>query len=198
MLLYGILSVSIILTPFVYHSYSGYALFCANAEPLTSPPAWCYTFPPSIYTYVQSRYWNVGFLRYWTVAQIPNFIIAAPPLAALFSFSLCHLRNWLLPHLQSKLSQFPRTPLKQIPSSHIFFRSSLTPHAIHALCLSAMLLLASHTQIVLRLAASMPFIYWAAAWLLTEYPNWGRWWLAWSFVWSILSVVLWGASLPPA
>jgi phosphatidylinositol glycan class V len=198
---YPIVLTSVILTPFIYHNYSGYILFCTNTEPSTSPPAWCHTFPPSIYTHAQSQYWNVGFLRYWTLAQGPNFIIASPPLAALLLFSIHHLRYRVSTGLQSRSSQYLssfRIHSKHIASSAIFFHPALTPHAIHALFLSTTVLLASHTQIILRLAASMPFTYWAAAWLLTETPKRGRWWLGWSIVWSTLSVVLWGASLPPA
>jgi phosphatidylinositol glycan class V len=64
--------------------------------------------------------------------------------------------------------------------------------------MSATLLFASHTQIVLRLAASMPIIYWAAAWLLLEHPKWGRAWVTWSVLWGAVSILLWGAFLPPA
>lgn len=198
MLPYPTLLASIVLTPFVYHNYSGYILFCTNTQPSTSPPAWCHSFPPSIYTHAQSQYWNVGFLRYWTFAQVPNFIMAAPPLAALSLFSLYHLRYSIPLRLQSRSLRYPLTHSKPIISSSIFFHPALTPHAIHALFLSTTVLLASHVQIILRFAASMPFTYWAAVWLVTETPKLGRWWLGWSLVWSSFSVVLWGVSLPPA
>ncbi|GME47481.1 glycosyltransferase family 76 protein [Neofusicoccum parvum] len=41
---------------------------------------WCSRLPPSIYTWVQQYYWNVGFLRYWTLSNIPLFLLAAPTL----------------------------------------------------------------------------------------------------------------------
>jgi len=195
---YPIALVFVVLAPFVYHNYSGYVLFCTDTE--LSPP-WCHTFPPSIYTYVQARYWNVGFLRYWTLAQAPNFIIATPPFAAVFLFSLYHLRHGAYPRSQRIATQrlfSSRIYSKHIVSSAIFLHPALTPHAIHALFLSTTVLFTSHTQIILRLAASMPFTYWAAAWLLTENPHWGRWWISWSLVWGALSVVLWGVCLPPA
>ena len=196
MLPYPILLTSVVLMPFIYHNYSGYILFCTHTESSISP-LWCDTFPPSIYAYAQSQYWNVGFLRYWALAQIPNFIIAAPPLAVLLLFPLYHLRQTKLDlHLRS---QFLASHSKHntIPLA-IFFHPALTPHAIHALFFSTTILLASHIQIILRLAASMPFTYWAAAWLLIESPERGRWWIGWSLLWSSLSVVLWGVSLPPA
>ncbi|EGU81379.1 hypothetical protein HZS61_013566 [Fusarium oxysporum f. sp. conglutinans] len=44
---------------------------------------WCTRPLPSIYTFVQEEYWNVGFLRYWTPNQIPLFLLAAPMLTIL-------------------------------------------------------------------------------------------------------------------
>jgi phosphatidylinositol glycan class V len=189
--------VSVVLTPFVYHNYSGYVLFCTDIEPSTSPPAWCHATLPSIYTYVQSQYWDVGFLRYWTLVQVPNFAIAAPPLAVLFMFSFHHLRHSVALHLQSISSKGPSSQAHPKHTS-IFLHPALTPHAIHALFLCTTVLFTSHTQIILRLSPSLPLTYWAAAWLLSEAPKWGRWWVGWSLVWGALSVVLWGTGFPPA
>ncbi|KAM0341881.1 hypothetical protein ACHAPU_009817 [Fusarium lateritium] len=44
---------------------------------------WCGRHIPSIYTFVQEEYWNVGFLKYWTPNQIPLFLLAAPMLTIL-------------------------------------------------------------------------------------------------------------------
>ena len=69
---------------------------------------------------------------------------------------------------------------------------------IHALLMALLWLFASNTQIVLRQAAGLPALYWAAAWLLVERPRVGRWWVGWSVVWGAVSCVLWAAFLPPA
>ena len=47
-------------------------------------PEWCGTkhnMSFSIYSYVQRKHWNVGFLRYYNWKQIPNFVLAFPVLA---------------------------------------------------------------------------------------------------------------------
>ncbi|KAJ7668374.1 GPI mannosyltransferase 2 [Mycena polygramma] len=165
--------------PFVAHNYAAYRAFCTPAD----PPAWCTRRLPLIYSHVQAHYWNSGFLRYWTLQQLPNFLIAAPPLIAISTFSVYHLGHWI------------KVPAQH---GHAFLSASIAPHAIYALLLSAILLFASHTQIVLRLAASMPITYWAAAWLVVQHPKCGRAWVAWSVLWGSLSILLWSAFLPPA
>ncbi|KAJ4413580.1 ER membrane glycoprotein subunit of the GPI transamidase complex-like protein [Neurospora sp. IMI 360204] len=54
---------------------------------------WCGAVVPSIYTFVQKHYWNVGFLRYWTLPNIPLFLLAAPMLAILVKSALDQLRQ---------------------------------------------------------------------------------------------------------
>ncbi|KDQ57728.1 glycosyltransferase family 76 protein [Jaapia argillacea MUCL 33604] len=173
---YATILTALIFTPFIAHQHSAYTLFCSSPPPSSNPnPIWCNKTLPSIYTYVQSKYWNVGFLTYWTPSQIPNFIISIPPLLLLFAFSSYHLvqviPRLLFPTPTSQLRKQKRhLESNEVPPSP-FLSETLTPHAIHALVLSLTLLFASHTQIVLRLAASMPILYWAGAWLLVEEPE---------------------------
>ncbi|KAF9451270.1 glycosyltransferase family 76 protein [Macrolepiota fuliginosa MF-IS2] len=180
-LLTAILSSASILSPFIAHNASAYLTFCLSS----APPQWCSNTLPLIYNHVQSVYWNNGLFKYWSLSQLPNFLIAAPPLFALFSYSL----RFLLHFIRSKKSSDP------------FFNPSIAPHAIHALLMVSILLFASHTQIILRLAPSMPFTYWAAAYIIThtsEHPWISRAWIPWTHTWSIISIILWVAFLPPA
>jgi GPI mannosyltransferase 2 len=169
----------------VYHQHSGYRVFCQD----TSEPApWCSNFAPSIYTHVQSKYWNVGLLRYWTLQQFPNFLLAAPVATLLSHYSVQSVRSFTICLLN-----------KPQPRNLSPFESrSLIPHGIHAFVFTLILLFASHTQIILRFAASLPFTYWSAARLLVEHPRLGKWWVGWSVVWGAVSLVLWSTFLPPA
>lgn len=175
----------LIFSPVIYHQYSGYRVFCQDAD---TPAPWCSNSPPLIYTYVQSKYWNVGFLRYWTLQQLPNFFLAAPVLALLSCYSTRSVHSFAT-HLLNR-------PRCQKASPFEF--PSLAPHGIHAFVFTLILVFASHTQIILRFAASLPFTYWSAARLLVENPWLGKWWVGWSVVWGAISLVLWSTFLPPA
>ncbi|OCH91795.1 mannosyltransferase [Obba rivulosa] len=183
--------------PFIYHQYLAYCAFCQDT---ISIAPWCTSFPPSIYSYVQARYWGVGFLEYWTLQQLPNFLLAAPVLILLLSFCTHYVLHALIPRLRLALSGKSFNAPISGPDGSVapFLDPSLAPHAIHTLILTLLLLFNSHTQIALRLAASVPLTYWAAARLVLERPRWSWWWVAWSVVWGAVSVVLWTVFLPPA
>ncbi|RDB24784.1 GPI mannosyltransferase 2 [Hypsizygus marmoreus] len=206
-IMYALFLTVVVTLPFAYHNYSAYSLFCSSSSP-THRPGWCDNFPPSIYTHVQSKYWNVGFLRYWTLSQIPNFLISAPPLALLLVFSWYHLVQGFLPLLRLKLlaPPAPDQQSKAQPNPSPFLTPTITPHVIHTVFLCVTLIFFSHTQIVLRLAAALPTLYWGAAWLFLEHAGsstgkqwrWGRLWVGWSVIWGLISLGLWAAFLPPA
>lgn len=186
-LIYATLLSALVFAPFVYHNYTGYVAFCI--ENPSTPPEWCSKIIPSIYTYVQARYWGTGFLKYWTLQQLPNILLGAAPLALLYLFGFWHLK----------------AAYNSDPSP--FASLTLTPHVLHALFMASVLLFASNTQIVLRLAPAMPVLYWAAAWLWThtvdngrsfKYRSWALAWVYWSAIWGSISIVLWVAFLPPA
>jgi phosphatidylinositol glycan class V len=168
-------------------------MFCTADAP--DRPPWCAARLPSVYTYVQAKYWNSGFLLYWTPAQAPNIALALPLLALLLSFSLHHAHRVFLPLLLSLRSRSsPAPPESRDP----FLARALTPYTLHAAALSAVLLAASNTQITLRLASALPPTYWAAARLLVARPALGRAWVVGGAAWAAASVVLWTTFLPPA
>ncbi|KAG8841545.1 ER membrane glycoprotein subunit of the GPI transamidase complex-like protein [Serendipita sp. 411] len=199
-ILYSILLCCLIVSPIVFHQASGYYAFCM----VDMAPDWCQHRTPLIYTHVQSTYWDVGLFKYWTIAQSPNFLIATPPLALLFWASWTHMKRrgfsqlaaisdsiWLgrIPYRIRVNSQNDFTPL---------VTDRITPHAIYAMIFSLILIFSSHIQIVLRLAASMPFTYWAAARLWIEHPKTAKIWATWSVLWAVISLTAWGLFLPPA
>ncbi|KAG1724094.1 glycosyltransferase family 76 protein [Suillus paluster] len=197
-LLKCVLLTALPLIPFIHHNIIAYLVFCTPST--TRIPDWCATsMIPSIYSHVQSKYWNVGFLRYWTVSNIPNFIFALPAVLHIFVFCWFYLSNLpaIIPHIIPQIrSKTNNVPPPQLDSS--FLSPSLLPHVLHALALTSILTFNAHVQISLRLLPSLPITYWAAARLMLDLPKWGKAWVTWSVLWGALSCVLWAVFLPPA
>jgi len=64
----------IVISPLYLFESFGYERYCTNGE----WREWCGYTVPLLYSFVQSHYWNVGFLKYFEVKQVPNFILASP------------------------------------------------------------------------------------------------------------------------
>ena len=96
------------LAPFILFQWYGYTLYCSLTKmnlsydqeiidyagnhslklPSDEPSGWCSYTLPMAYQYIQSHYWNVGFLKYFHWKQIPNFILAAPMIFFILERSL--------------------------------------------------------------------------------------------------------------
>ncbi|KAL3479097.1 GPI mannosyltransferase 2 [Aspergillus californicus] len=140
---------------FVIPQYFAYAAYC-TADGISRP--WCQSLVPSIYGWVQDRYWGVGFLRYWTVSNIPLFLLALPMLLILFlscSWALSADLSLLSPNDSPKsgpiLSLSPASPL-------------LTQLAIAQFILTAMAFTSYHVQIINRVSSGYPLWYWYLVW----------------------------------
>ncbi|KNZ79526.1 GPI mannosyltransferase 2 [Termitomyces sp. J132] len=180
---YSIVLSACVAAPFIYHNYKAYRLFCD----------WCYRIPPYVYTHVQAKYWDVGFLRHCTPPQIPNFVIAAPPLVLLIAFSVQHIKSSFL-GFRARFNGVKETDKEE----NLFAMPSITPYLVHSLAMCITLIFFSHTQIVLRLAAALPALYWAVGWLFVRRSPWAKIWIWWSVLWGLISLGLWTAFLPPA
>ncbi|CAJ2650302.1 unnamed protein product [Trifolium pratense] len=77
-----------IFAPFVAFQAYGYYNMCVGRFPDERRP-WCNARIPLLYNYIQSHYWNVGFLRYFQLKQLPNFLLASPILSLAF-YSVVH------------------------------------------------------------------------------------------------------------
>lgn len=191
----------LIVSTFLVFQYLAYAEYCPGAE-------WCPLYIekvsssgsvvkkfnlPLIYSYIQRKYWNVGFLKYWTPNNIPNFLFALPTLylivvSNLYFYKQSGLKNVASASLEQKQSHMASTYMGgYLVASWIIFFASL---------------LVWNTQIVTRVASCLPTIYWYVAELLNSSDpkkvKSGKRIATFFFVWIATQSVLFGAFMPPA
>jgi phosphatidylinositol glycan class V len=149
--------------------YYAYTQYCPGRD-------WCENRVPSIFSFVQSEYWNVGFLRYWTTNNIPNFLFALPTLLLMWKSSTTLLGNEMC--------------------------RSVTPYIIVQLTLLFSGLFVYHVQIITRVATCLPTVYWYVAYLVSgsslSQVVAGKRIVTYTFMWIVAQGVLYGAFLPPA
>ncbi|KAJ5183659.1 GPI mannosyltransferase 2 [Penicillium capsulatum] len=137
----GIVAVGMVVPQIM--AYRAYCLAGGNLRP------WCGWSIPSIYSWVQGTYWNVGFLRYWTVSNIPLFLLAAPLLAI-----LCRSSLWALQAPSTLRSKSGETASSLSPGSMLFRLA--VPQGL----LAVMALTSYHVQIINRISSGYPLWYW--------------------------------------
>jgi phosphatidylinositol glycan class V len=115
---------------------------------------WCSQFPPSIYSWVQKHYWNVGFLSYWTPNNIPLFLLAAPMLAVL---SITALAVLLEPQNLLAAVHGPSTAGSE--SERKLFTHVTFQLAVPQIILAAMATTSFHVQIINRISSGCALWY---------------------------------------
>ncbi|XP_017079385.1 GPI mannosyltransferase 2 [Drosophila eugracilis] len=116
---------------------------------------WCQYTLPFPYTYVQSHYWNVGFLRYYKWKQLPNFVLALPML----SFMHWHCYSYLHDFIKGVWTKVTSSGFRELVKENITF-----PFVMHAAFLTIVCTIFVHIQVSTRLLASAtPVFYWFAA-----------------------------------
>jgi phosphatidylinositol glycan class V len=178
--------------PFAFYQWYGFTQFCGLTKPSMDydqvildyannhslrlpseePSEWCFYEIPMPYNYIQSHYWDVGFLRYFHWQQIPNFALAAP----MISFVLWQSRQFFVQHKTYSLKlglTIPDPTQRSAPSNYATYGARGLPkecfvYVVHAAFLAAFSLFFIHVEVATRmLASSTPVIYWWAAVLTT-------------------------------
>ncbi|KAG9078827.1 ER membrane glycoprotein subunit of the GPI transamidase complex-like protein [Ceratobasidium sp. UAMH 11750] len=170
----------VVVAPFITHQYLAFLAFCVGPDSASLnalyPRPWCSARIPSVYTFVQSHYWDVGLWRYWTSAQIPNFLFAAPMLGLVgvsSSMFFCTIfyrsrRGLAKSFTSDRLASSKPASLANLTLSPSMVLT-LLPYALHALALSLLLFTTAHVQIALRvLPAATPWAAWAGAALVMK------------------------------
>ncbi|KAI5821332.1 GPI mannosyltransferase 2 [Pyronema omphalodes] len=158
----------------VVPQYIAYQEFC-------SPEAlrpWCTKIIPSIYTFVQELYWNVGPFRYWTLPNVPLFLLAAPTLFVLIQSGIWGVN-------QSSEKTANGVIIKELAAAQLL--------------LAVMAIIGYHVQIITRLSSGcVVWYWWAATKIADEAPGKSEWIVRWMVMYALIQGVLFTAFLPPA
>lgn len=149
-----------------------YQEYCTNRTVRTP---WCENTLPLIFSYVQSHYWNNGFLRYWTVSNIPLFLLAAPCIRILSRSGT-----------DAVLEQMSQN------DNGLMLRLALPQLALTVLGFFTM-----HVQIITRLASGYPLWY---IWLAQQMRlgESASYWVHFMVIYGMVQGGLFASFLPPA
>lgn len=136
----------------------------------------------TFYGYIQSHYWNCGFLKYWTVNNIPNFLIAMPNFVVMLYSTVYFTR--IYPYFRVR-------PLVFITQAFLIT-----------------ILLFAHVQIINRVSSFIPLHLWYLADRLLRKPfsdkqitgddKLVKCYIYWLAFWIPLQTILFACFLPPA
>ncbi|KAL8834620.1 MAG: hypothetical protein Q9170_003668 [Blastenia crenularia] len=173
---------------FIFPQYLAFREYCVGMEAQLQP-LWCNSRIPSIYTWVQRHYWNVGLFRYWTLSNAPLFLLAAPMLLIMI---LSAIWVWSPVYSSKRQGSDPsRAPMTDGWISPVGLASARR-FAVPQLLLATLALTNYHVQIVTRISSAYPLWYW---WLASKINNRGFLQLA-KFEMSMEIVVKWMTPIP--
>ncbi|KAE8451564.1 hypothetical protein EG329_003637 [Mollisiaceae sp. DMI_Dod_QoI] len=149
---------------FLLPQYIAYQEYCQSID--IAPRIWCQKPLPSIYTFVQSHYWNVGLFRYWTVSNSPLFVLAIPMFAILTVSAV-----WAFSYVSGK--GFPQaTKTDGAKASEIALTEGETNvicnMAVSQLILVVLTSTTAHVQIITRISSAYPVWLWYLAMFARE------------------------------
>ncbi|KAH7161534.1 GPI mannosyltransferase 2 [Dactylonectria macrodidyma] len=162
--------------------------YCGVDSPGAELRPWCSRLIPSIYTFVQEEYWNVGFLKYWTPNQIPLFLLAGPMLAVLIKSGTDLLRE-------------PSRGMRLLaPGTDEQYRILVRTFAASQTILAVLAITNYHVQIISRVSSGYPVWYWWVASCLMdkERQRWGYAITVFIVMYASIQGALFASFMPPA
>lgn len=154
--------VSVAVAPLLAAQALGYRTYClgrfSDGSPIPhfadNPRPWCDRWRPfpNIYAFVQSEYWNVGFLRYYEARQMPNFALAAPALGA----SAAAATRWVSAATSGGKKKHPH------PAAWML-EEKVAPYLVVWAVMAAAAALVMHVQVATRFLSATPAPYWFLA-----------------------------------
>ncbi|KIW72755.1 hypothetical protein PV04_00930 [Phialophora macrospora] len=176
-----------------YPQFLAFQEYCSGRSPEDRRP-WCNLTLPSIFTWVQSHYWNVGPFCYWTVSNLPLFLLASPCLGLLTYSAVDVLRHpaCLVRGVSAASSSVGTGTISSVQKRIIM---SL---ALPQLVLAILALTSYHVQIITRLSSGYPLWYIWLACKLQDKPKRTSLPIRWMVLYALIQAGLYACFLPPA
>ncbi|KAI9825461.1 MAG: ER membrane glycoprotein subunit of the GPI transamidase complex-like protein [Thelocarpon impressellum] len=202
---------------FVIPQWIAHSEYCLATSALsdTGRRPWCDRSIPSIYSWVQENYWNVGFMRYWTVSNLPLFLLAAPMLAVLSVSAVEAMRHGI--SLNPTEGQPSRAVHPAQGKSEVGERSqrhqqklaasAVQRFAVPQLLLAVLAFTSYHVQIITRISCGCVVWYWWLASVICTHRTVniaGQDWdlskltVRWMVIYAVVQGGLFASFLPPA
>ena len=201
-----------IAAPYVSMQIYAYREFCLSGSYADSEVPWCFQ-RQTLYSFVQEKYWDVGFLRFYSkFERLANVLQSLPIL--LLSFSSCwqYFRaDWrraltlggssscsTTAHTQQQKRRREKKRMVKEPVDSMLLllllrNDQLLPYMYHLAFMTCTLLLVMHINVGTRFLSTCPPIYWFASTLLLRNPrswaSYGLW--VWCFSYSLIGCLLW-------
>lgn len=173
------------------YAATNHLILAGNGSEILSP--WCGAKIPLPYSYVQSKYWNVGLLNYYEFKQIPNFLLAFPILLLFVTKLISYYRGiWNTVKQIGMKTSFKKIFLDTNRSFGLVFM-------IHITFLTIVCILFVHIQVTTRLlASSSPCLYWFSVDYFKErnLNKMGKVILLWFGGYCLLGTILFSNHLP--
>eukprot|EP00890_Picochlorum_soloecismus_P006266 jgi/Picsp_1/6640/NSC_03983-R1_gpi mannosyltransferase 2 len=175
--------------------YKGWQTFCKDGSG-ADVPDWCHWNIPSVYTYVQATYWDVGFLNFYEKIKRLPWVVQSIPVVAL-SFLACWTwacHDWirvftlsLCPDGSQRLVEKARRARCRLHHSCCLVEPSVAPYVYHLALMTAVAVLVMHVNVATRFLSSSPLLYWYMAQFMLNGSFW-RSYVVWG--WSLLYACL--------
>ena len=147
-----------------------YLNYCANfvEYPLAVRPSFCQSMIPNAYTYIQDKFWDVGFLTSWQPRKAFFVIWGIPMLVLMFVLLTKYYRRNLLNTILLGIPSSIKSgdPINDLEND-AFYSSKNVPTIILTTIMFVVNTFFAHINVSSRINSSNPIIYWYAAYSMS-------------------------------
>ena len=163
----GILILISMNIPYFLVMRNPYETYCINFQvyELAEKPVFCQNLLPNAYTYIQDKFWDVGFLTSWQMNKI-FFVIWGIPMLGLMLIIL--LKYYRKNFVNMILLGLPEAFRKDTVTDYdVFYSSKNIPTILLTTIMFIINTFFAHINVSSRLNSSNPIIYWYGAYSMS-------------------------------